>query len=286
MVLKNWTENVAMIKEQISRRDFSKSLLSTVLTFSLFETLFTGCSSSKTEIVVGGKEVISPTVEPILRHWSIELSEICNDLKITKISQRVWQKQIGKLFSRIELKEFLKFIDFEKLTEQFEYPDLGVNTKNVKFPKLKDLPENVIFTKKIFGMKKDRAIIPHGHSNMASAHLILKGECSLKHYEKIEEEREHLIIKPTIDKLSKSGDYSSISDEKDNVHWFIANSETAFTFDVIMLDLNDKKYEIHNLDIAEAEEISGNLFRAKKIDVDTGLKKYGKSHHQNTETAV
>ena len=164
-------------------------MLGTVLTFSLFETLFTGCSNGKTEIVASRKDVISPKVEPILKHWSIELSEICNDLKTTKISQIVWQEQISKLFSHIELEEFLKFIDFANLTEKFEYPDLGVSTKNVKFPKLKDLPENIFFTKKIFGMKKDRAIIPHGHSNMASAHLILQGEYSLKHYEKIQEEK-------------------------------------------------------------------------------------------------
>jgi predicted nucleic acid-binding protein len=271
-----------MKEEKITRRDFSKKMFGTVLTFSLFETLFSGCSNGKTDLLVTKKEVISPKVEPILNHWSIELSEICKDLKTAEISQTLWQDQIGKLFSRIELKELLKFIDFEKLTKDFEYPDLGVNTKMVKFPKLKDLPENIVFSKKIFGMKKGWAIIPHGHSNMASAHLILQGEFSLKHFEKVEEEKGHLIIKPTIDKLSKAGDYSSISDEKDNVHWFIANSETAFTFDVIMLDLNDKKYEIHNLDIAEAEKISGNLIRARKIDVDTGLKRYGKNHHKNS----
>ena len=269
----------AMKEEKITRREFSKKTLGTVLTFSLFETLFTGCSASKTEIVAKKGDVISPKIEPILKHWAIEMNEICNDLKISKISQKVWQEQIEKLFKRIELKEFLTFIDFEQLTKNFKYPDLGVKTKQVKFPKLKDLPENTVFVKKIFGMKKDRAIIPHGHSNMASAHLMLQGECSLRHYEKVEEETNHLLIKPTIEKNAKVGDYSSISDEKDNVHWFIADSETAFTFDVIMLDLNLEKYDIHNLDIAEAEKVSGNLLRAEKMDVEKALKKYGKSHH-------
>lgn len=268
-----------MKEEKITRREFGRKTLGTVLTFSLFETLFTGCSANRTAIVAKKGEIISPKIEPILKHWAIEMNDICNDLRKTKISQQVWQEQIGKLFSRIELKEFLTFIDFEKLTEHFEYPDLGVNTKQVKFPKLKDLPENTAFVKKIFGMKKGRAIIPHGHSNMASAHLILQGECLLRHYEKVKEEKDHLLIKPTIEKTAKIGNYSSISDEKDNVHWFIANSGTAFTFDVIMLDLGGEKYDIHNLDIAEAEKISGDLLRAEKMDVEKALKKYGKSHH-------
>ena len=66
----------------------------------------------------------------------------------------------------------------------------------------------------------------------------------LLHYEKIRQEKETLIIKPTIDKIAKVSKNSSISDEKDNIHWFIANTETAFTFDVIMLNLKDKPYGI------------------------------------------
>ncbi len=100
-------------------------------------------------------------------------------------------------------------------------------------------------------MKKDRAIIPHGHSNMASAHLVLNGEMRLIHYEKIRQEKENLIIKPTIDKIDKIGGSSSISAEKDNIHWFVANTEIAFMFDVIMLDLNNAPYDIHNLNIYE-----------------------------------
>ena len=129
-------------------------------------------------------------------------------------------------------------------------------------------------------MKRDRAIIPHGHSNMASAHLVLKGEMKLRHYDKLARDKNHLIIKPSIDKTVMTGDFSSISDEKDNIHWFIANSETAFTFDVIMLNLNESVYDIHNIDIYAKEKLSDNQLRVPILDVETALKKYGKeSHH-------
>ena len=68
-------------------------------------------------------------------------------------------------------------------------------------------------------------------------------------------------------------------DEKDNVHWFIANTETAFTFDVIMLDLNEKPYDIHNLDIFEKQDLSDGNMQVPILDVETALKKYGKQHH-------
>jgi hypothetical protein len=75
------------------------------------------------------------------------------------------------------------------------------------------------------------------------------------------------------------GESSSISDEKDNVHWFIADSATAFTFDVIMLDLHDKLYDIHNLDIYKKQDLSDGTMKVPILDVETALKKYGKQTH-------
>lgn len=250
----------------MDRREFNKGLLATVTSFALIDSLFAFNAFDK-------------SIKPISEKWAIRLNEYCADLRTNSITPVQWQTHIQELYKEIDLNEILKFIDFENLIKGFEYPDLGVNTKPVKFPKLAGLPERTACIKKIFGMKKDRAVIPHGHSNMSSAHLILKGEMHLRHYEKIRQEEEHLLIKPTIDKIAKPGDSSSISDEKDNIHWFIANTETAFTFDVIMLDLNNKSYDIHNLDIREKQDLHDGTLRVPILDVETALNKYGKETH-------
>lgn len=250
----------------MDRREFTNGVLATVTSFALIDSLFSF-------------NAIGKNIKPITDHWAIKLNEFCSDLKTDSITTLQWQQKIEELYAKVELEEILKFIDFENLIKGFEYPDLGVSTKTVKFPKLGGLPERTVFVKKIFGMKKDRAIIPHGHSNMASAHLILNGEMHLRHYEKIHQDGQNLIIKPTIDQIAKLGESSSISDEKDNVHWFIANSKTAFTFDVIMLDLNNKNYDIHNLDIYESKDLRNGTLEVPILDVQTALKKYGKLHH-------
>ena len=77
--------------------------------------------------------------------------------------------------------------------------------------------------------------------------------------------------------LPSIGESSSISDEKDNVHWFIANTETAFTFDVIMLDLNKKAYDIHNLDMHESEDLRDGTLKVPILDVQDALKKVRKT---------
>lgn len=221
-------------------------------------------------------DLIDKPLKPLTDAWAIRLNEMCQDLRTTTISPSQWQSQLEELFRQVEMKELLQMIDFDRLSEGFVYPDLGVNTKVVRFPKLSGLPDRLAFYPKIFGMKKDRAIIPHGHKNMASAHMVIKGEFALKHYDKVREEDDHLIIRPSIDKPLGLGEASSISDEKDNIHWFRATSDVAFTFDVIVLDLNGKQYEIDNIDPYAAEQLEGGLLRAPKLEVQEALKKYGK----------
>lgn len=251
----------------MNRREFSTGLLASVTSYALIDSLF-------------AFNAFDRAIKPIAEHWAIQLNEYCADLRMNTISAMQWQKEVDELYKRIELEAIINFIDFDQLIKGFKYPDLGVDTKPVQFPKLEGLPEQTVFVKKIFGMKKDRAIIPHGHSNMSSAHLILKGEMHLRHFEKVRQEEHNLIIKPTIDKIVKKGDSSSISDEKDNVHWFIAHSDAAFTFDVIMLDLNDKPYDIHHVDMQEKQNLPNGMSRVPILNVETALKKYGKiTHH-------
>ena len=250
----------------MDRRVFMKQMLTSVTSFALMDALF-------------AYNAINPKIKPIIDHWALRLHEYCLDLDKQQLTPEQWQQKIEELFNRIPLQELLEFISFQKLIKGFEFPDLGVHTKKVFFPKLTGLPEKTIFIKKIFGMKKDRAIIPHGHSNMASAHLLLQGEMHLRHYERIHQEENSLIIKPTIDKIIKSGDSSSISDDKNNIHWFIAKTPMAFTFDVIMINLNKKAYDIHNLDMDESIALHNGTLKVPILDVNTALKKYGKHHH-------
>lgn len=253
----------------MTRREFIEKSLSTLVSVSFLEMLIT-------------RDLLAGSIKEKTDHWAIQLNDMCRDLKKQAIRPSVWQTRIEALLGTVEQADLVKFIDFDKLTRAFQYPDLGVNTKYVTFPKIAGLPDDVQFVKKIFGMKQDRAIIPHGHKNMVSAHYVLFGEFDLKHYDKLGEDDTHLIITPTVDTVVKPGSVSSISDEKNNVHWFKARSEIAFTFDMLIFNVDPsfgKSYDIDNIDPYEAEEIRPNVWRAPKLDVDTALKKYGKETH-------
>jgi len=143
----------------MKRREFSKNMVYSVLSYSLMNSLIT-------------TKAIGNKINPITDKWVSHLNEYCLDLKKNSITIQEWRNLISQLYQKVELNEILEIINFEQLKKGFQFPDLGVNTKPVKFPKLKGLPAKTVFIKKIFGMKKERAIIPHGHSNMVSAHLI------------------------------------------------------------------------------------------------------------------
>lgn len=242
-------------------------LIGSIASYCLFRTLFT-------------RDAFAGSVKPVTDLWLKDLHEMSLDLQAGKITPLQWQGKIDELFDRVSLEELLARIDFDKLTRGFEYPDLGVSTKWVSFPRLDGVPETLAFHSKIFGMKKDRAIIPHGHRNMVSCHYVLQGELRLRHYDKIEEDGTHMIIEPTVDHLARVGSHSSISDEKNNIHWLRATTDSAFTYDVLIVDLKGNKWEVDNIDPYGAEKIAGSRLRVRKLPLEEALAKYGHdSHH-------
>ena len=86
----------------------------------------------------------------------------------------------------------------------------------------------------------------------------------------------YMIVQPTLDSTMTPGQGSSVSDEKDNVHWFVANSNSCFTFDVIMLNLGGRAFNIHYLDMLESKPLESDLIRVPIIDYGTAVNKYGK----------
>jgi hypothetical protein len=251
----------------MNRRDFNRNLLITLTGISFLDTLFT-------------RNLFSNSVKPVAEEWLKELNTMCADLRTNSISPIEWQRKIDEFHSKLPLEDLLKLIDFEKSIDNFEYPDLGVVTVDPVLPKVEGVSENYSFIGRIFGMKEDRAIIPHGHKNMISCHRVLKGEFLLRQYDRLGDDADgNMFIRQTIEETGKIGSFSSISDDKNNIHWLVATAEKSYTFDVIVVGLNDKPTEINNIDIDNAVKVENDILRVPKIKVAEALKKYGKSHH-------
>ena len=246
----------------ITRRSFNRSALGSLLTFSLLESLFDA-------------DAFAAEVKPITAKWLGDLHQIGLDVKGEKLTQVAWQQKVEALYKQVDLPALLQFIDFEKLTANLEFRDRGERSLRPKFPEVEGLPTNLVFGHQVFALQKGRSVVPHGHDNMATAFLVLQGNFHGRHYDRLEDEAEHMIVKPTIDRAFTVGECSSISDHKDNVHWFKATSDAGFIFNIHVLNVVEGKKTGRVYMDPNGESISGGRIRARKIKSAEAYKLYG-----------
>jgi hypothetical protein len=248
----------------LSRRSFTQQSLGTLLTYSLLET-------------ISHRDAFADEVKPIAAKWLVDVNQLSVDMKGQKLPELDWQKKVEDLFAKVELNDVLKLIDFDKLMAGTKYIDNGALSLRFNFPQVEGVPKQLVFGKQIFALKKDRSVVPHGHNNMATAFLILKGDLQGKHYDRMEDQKEHIVIKPTIDRKFSPGECSTVSDYKDNVHWFKAITEPAFIFNLHVMGIRPGASEPTGriyLD-PQGEQLAGGLIKARRIGYEESLKLYG-----------
>lgn len=245
----------------VSRRDFAQQTLGSLLTFSLLETLF-------------ARDAFADEIKPLAAKWFADLNQLGNDVKGNKLDQIAWQKKVEELFAKCDLPDLLKFIDFDKLTNNLKFRDEGELSLHAKFPAVEGLPTNLVFGHQIFALKKDRSVVPHGHVNMATAFLILKGDFHGRHFDRLEDAEQFMIIKPTIDRKFTTGECSTISDQKDNVHWFKTTSETGFIFNIHVMGITPGRSGRVYID-PNGEQLADGKIKARKVGAEEVYKLYG-----------
>jgi hypothetical protein len=250
---------------EISRREFTQALLGSMLTFSLVK----GAQAAN---------ALSPAIRRATRRWVADMEEATVLMRKHGMTQVEWQNHIEALVSRVDFKDLLAAIDYDLLAKRAIFPDDHESVDDIDFSKEKGLPAELSFNPYLYAMRKGVSIVPHGHRNMSSMHMLVKGEARAWHYERVATENDHLVIKPTSDKLIALGEPTTISDEHENVHWFKALSEPVFMFSIAVYRIDPAKaFEGREyIDPLGGEKKSDGTIRAPRIDVNQAYKKYGR----------
>ncbi|MEI8383247.1 MAG: hypothetical protein WCJ09_24225 [Planctomycetota bacterium] len=246
--------------QSLTRRDFQQQALGSLLTWSLIDTLFS-------------RNAFGDEVKLIASKWLAELNAMSLDLKGKKLEQVQWMKQVEQLLAKVDLAEMLKFIDFDALTKDVKFQDRGELSLRPKMPKIEGHP-TLVYGNQVFALNKDRSVVPHGHDNMATAFLILKGNFHGRHFDRLEDDKMHMIIRPTIDGTFGPGTYSTVTDVKDNVHWFQATTDGSFIFNIHVMSVKPGATGRVYID-PDGEKLSGGRIKAKKINHAEANKLYG-----------
>ena len=248
----------------LSRREFHAKLIGSAITFGLIETLW-------------ARDLFADSAKPTIQKWLAELVEMTKDLKGQKLTDLQFQTKMEELYKRVDLKELCSVIKFDDVEKKTKLPDNGASNLGFDLSKVEGLPAKLAFGKSIFGCKKGRSIVPHGHANMCTGFIVLKGKWHGRHYDRLETNKDHYVIKPTIDRTFGPGELSTISDHKDNIHWFKVTSDVGYIFNVHVIGYDKTIKEASGrlyLD-PDGEKLSGGTIKAPKMTSDECHKKYG-----------
>jgi hypothetical protein len=247
-----------------TRRSFNQKLLGSLTAYGLIETLFR-------------QDLFADAVKPVIHQWMVEMNALSQDLKNHKLKDTDFQAQLEALYKRVDLPELIKLVELDRLTNDLKYPAKGAANLGIDLGKVEGLPKKLVFGRQIFAMNKGRSVVPHGHDNMCTGFLILRGNFAGKHYDRVADNKDHYLIKPTIDRAFKPGETSTISDHKDNVHWFKAESDAAAIFNIHILGYNPENPKSSGRVYVDpdGEKVAGGLIVAKKISSAECHKKYG-----------
>lgn len=245
-----------------SRREFGSRLLGSLMTFGLVEMLHR-------------RDLFAEEVKPTIDTWFRELSTMALDLKGKKFTDLEFQKKMEDLYKRVDLKALCSLVKLDDI-EKKKLPANGASSVGFDLGMIEGLPKNVGFGKQIFGCGKGRSIVPHGHANMCTGFIVLKGKWHGRHYDKLETAKDHFLIKPTIDKVFEPGELSTISDHKDNIHWFQCQSDAGYVFNIHVNDYTPDLGSSGRLYLdPDGEKVSGGLIKAPKLTSAECHKKYG-----------
>ncbi|MFT3840582.1 MAG: hypothetical protein QM723_26575 [Myxococcaceae bacterium] len=218
-------------------------------------------------------DVLAGAVRSKARDWLIKVRERAADLRASTLSAVAWQEEMERLAGDVSPEDVCAAIDLDALAKKLSLPEDRASTIDPVVPGFEGA---MPYQLRMFGLRQGTAIVPHGHRKMASMHLVLRGEFRVRHYQRLGDDDAHITLVPAFDRVETPGGRSSISDQRDNVHWLIATRGPAYTLDVIVRNLEGST-ALEYLDIDGAHAGPNGSLIAPRITSEQAFRKYGRA---------
>jgi hypothetical protein len=187
----------------------------------------------------------SPLDHALLR-WLRRLHEIGHAVRAGQMSPADWQAAMQELYRDLSPTEIVSFIDMDRLLAGLRYPEekLGAVVR-VEWPEIEAAPGGRPLTAKLFVYRKGSMTPPHVHNHAVSAHWVVRGEIRTRTFDRVEDLESAILLRPTRDETSRPGTLVTMSDARDNGHWFEGRSELAISFDIPISGIEPEKQYRH-----------------------------------------
>lgn len=130
--------------------------------------------------------------------------------------------------------------------------------------------ERYAFTTILARIDAGATVPAHGHHNMVSMHVVLRGAVHVRQYDRVRDEPAHLVIRPRLDRVCRSGDATAIAADIGNVHTFTGVTD-AVALIVAAYDLDPCVPTARDyVDLDAAEPVSLGVLRVPRVSGPTG----------------
>lgn len=210
------------------------------------------------------------------KRWLEEQQGIARQLLEGTMRPADWQAAVERLGAVVDQQELLSQTDFERLRSTFDFKEGMPAKRFVRFPEDAGVPK-LSYGLAFFGFRKGQVITPHGHRNMVSAHMAVSGSFHARTFDRLRDEEIALILRPATDGRMSVGETSTMSSERQNIHWFVAEDDGSTTLDVIIDSLDQKAPDPYVIDLVDpvgGDRLGDGSIRAPRISWDESLARY------------
>jgi hypothetical protein len=208
--------------------------------------------------------------------WIEMQQEMARALKQGDLSPQNWMVEVERLAKQIDVQQLMSEVNASKVTAVALPVTNDPIKRSVRFIDATGAPRRLGYASALFDFSPTNVITPHGHKHMVSAHLIVSGRLRVRNFDRISDRTDAMQIRPTRDYVASTGSISTMSSERDNVHWFVPVGGPAQTFDTIISGLDDGQpdYDIVAIDPAGGKRMQDGTIWAKFMDFEAASAKY------------
>src|SRR6516164_1584367 len=171
-------------------------------------------------------------------------------LQLGKISDEQFRLELDEFFAHLDRPAIMSALDFESKARQLNQPDgykVNILALRQNFPAGK-LPQRMSIWRRRFALlhhlgirsdililRKGEPIPPHGHYRVLSGFYVLQGEVAIRHYYRVREEGEAVLVRKVLDTTLGPGGYTTNSEFRNNIHWLFGLAPVSYLFRVTVL---------------------------------------------------
>lgn len=209
------------------------------------------------------------------------LGELALALRRGEIEPVAWQDEMARRVAEVDVAEVIAAIDLDGLiAAQDPLPDDRPRVQPLELAALESVLTEARARLKLFALAPGRAIVPHGHHGLVSMHWVLRGALHGRSFDRLERTPTHVVMRPTIDRVLRPGAATSVSEHRDNIHWFVAVDGPAFALDLVISGVvsglgPEGPHGRFYVDVRAAEPTSGDRLRAPIISHGEAHRRYG-----------